>query len=163
MPKSRICILDAGPLIHLDELGALGLLVEIGRIFTTETVAGEVEKHRPGAIERSEVVVFRDVETTSMEVANAVARYDLQAGEMSALAWGDAFGIDLFVCDDSDARTAAAVLGHPSIGTIGVILENLRAGRMEKSAAIQLLEAIPERSTLHVQRRFLDKTIARIR
>ena len=163
MPSSRICILDAGPLIHLDELGALGLRAELGQVFTTATVAGEVEKHRPGTIERSEIVVVRDVKTTSLEVRNAVARYDLQAGEMSALAWGQAFGIDLFVSDDSDARDAAAVLGHPSIGTIGVILENLRAGRMEKSAAVQLLEAIPARSTLHIRSRFLEEALSRLR
>lgn len=163
MPSSRICVLDAGPLIHLDELGALELLAKLGQIFTTETVAGEVEKHRPGTIERSKIVVVGDVKTTSLEVRNALARFDLQAGEISALAWAQAFGIDFFVSDDSDARDAAAVLGHQSIGTIGVILENLRAGRMEKHAAIQLLEAIPARSTLHIRSRFLEETLSRLR
>ena len=163
MLKTRVCILDAGPLIHLDELDALRLLAELGQVYTTETVAAEVERHRPGAVERAGVVVFRDVKSAGARITAVVSDFHLDPGELSALMWAEEFGIDLFVSDDTEARGAAAALGYLTIGTIGVILEGMTDGHITRREAIGLLEAIPERSTLHVQRRFLEKTIARIR
>ena len=45
MAARRICVLDAGPLIHLDELGRLDLLFRMGDLFIPESVAYETEKH----------------------------------------------------------------------------------------------------------------------
>jgi hypothetical protein len=50
-----VVVCDAGPLIHLDELGCLDLLADFGTVLVPEQVGREVEHHRPGALERSEL------------------------------------------------------------------------------------------------------------
>ena len=51
MDKTKsVVIADAGPVIHLDELGCLELLVDFGTVLIPETVWLEVEKHRPTAL-----------------------------------------------------------------------------------------------------------------
>jgi len=43
-------VADAGPLIHLDELGSLDLLADYASILVPEAVWHEVTRHRPDAI-----------------------------------------------------------------------------------------------------------------
>lgn len=50
-PASAVC--DAGPLIHLDQLGSLDLLEGFPDLIIPEQVWREVERHRPGALERA--------------------------------------------------------------------------------------------------------------
>ena len=53
MSRSTLDIVcDAGPLIHLDELGCLDLLADFQTVLVPEQVWQEVETHRPGALER---------------------------------------------------------------------------------------------------------------
>ncbi|HUP25546.1 MAG TPA: hypothetical protein VNB06_21720 [Thermoanaerobaculia bacterium] len=42
-------VCDAGPLIHLDEVGCLDLLLDFSAILVPEAVGAEVELHRPEA------------------------------------------------------------------------------------------------------------------
>jgi hypothetical protein len=56
MTRSALDVVcDAGPLIHLDELGCLDLLADFRTVFVPEQVWREVEFHRPGALGRSGV------------------------------------------------------------------------------------------------------------
>lgn len=45
-----VIVCDAGPIIHLDELGCLDLLADFFEVLIPETVCREVERHRPGAL-----------------------------------------------------------------------------------------------------------------
>lgn len=163
MPEPKLCILDAGPIIHLDEIGVLHLLGALGHVVVTETVVAEAARHRPGLDVRSQFEVVDDVENIPRRVAVAASRHSLDSGELAALAWGEIFGADVFVSDDSKARLAAKELGFEITGTLGVILHALRKGIITKPAAIALLERIPAESTLHISVDFLSETVARLR
>ena len=54
-PLDVVC--DAGPLIHLDELGCLDLLTDFRAILVPEQVWREVEHHRPDALEHPGVEI----------------------------------------------------------------------------------------------------------
>ncbi|MGQ0696825.1 MAG: hypothetical protein ACT4PZ_01150 [Panacagrimonas sp.] len=45
-----IAVADAWPLIHLDELGALGLLSDFAEAWISQPVWRELERHRPAAL-----------------------------------------------------------------------------------------------------------------
>ncbi len=51
MPPLVIC--DAGPLIHLDELGGLDLLADFKSIIVPDAVFSEVELHRPAVFSKN--------------------------------------------------------------------------------------------------------------
>jgi hypothetical protein len=56
--SSLIVVADAGPIIHLDELGCLDVLADFGRVIVPETVWLEVQRHRPLALE---LALLRDI------------------------------------------------------------------------------------------------------
>ena len=43
-----VAVLDAGPLIHLDELGCLNLLNDLKVLLVPQAVLEEALRHRPG-------------------------------------------------------------------------------------------------------------------
>jgi hypothetical protein len=47
---ARAVVCDAGPLIHLDQLGCLDLLSDFAPLLVPEAVWNEVACHRPGAL-----------------------------------------------------------------------------------------------------------------
>lgn len=163
MPERRICVLDAGPIIHLDELGELDLLHVLGKLFVPESVAYEAEKHRPGVTAKLSAHVVEEPEFMSADLAKAIRAYELNTGEVAALAWAEKFGADLFVSDDKAARDAADVLGVESTGTLGVISEAFRGGTIPREKALALLHAIPFQSSLHIRGTLLSEVIAGLR
>ena len=162
-PTSRICILDAGPIIHLDQLGALDLVFKMGRVSVPESVAYEAEAHRPGVRTKIAPHIVEDVEGHSSRLSAATGFDELQAGEKAALAWAEKFGADLFISDDQAARAVAETLGYETIGTIGVVRELYRGGVHSYEDAVALLEAIPLKSTLHVKASFLARILSSLR
>ena len=54
-PLIRRVVLDAGPVIHLDEIGCINLLSEFDEPLVPESVWKEVEHHRPSAFQQNEV------------------------------------------------------------------------------------------------------------
>jgi predicted nucleic acid-binding protein len=69
----------------------------------------------------------------------------------------------MLLTDDAAARVAAQSIGLRVHGTIGVILRSLRKGRRSTQQVVNLLEAIPERSSLHIRRRLLDDAIRQVK
>ncbi len=161
--KRRICILDAGPLIHLDQLGRLDLIHQLGTIFIPESVAHEAIRHRPAIGPKIEPYLVPDVGDLSERLVSAMQGIKLHIGETAALAWAEKFGADLFVSDDRLARAVATVLGYRSTGTLGVIRGSFLEGLTSKEDALVLLRAIPFRTSLHVRAGVLNAVIDGLR
>ena len=45
--KTSLVVCDAGPLIHLDEVGCLDLLADFSEVLVPDAVRREVQRHRP--------------------------------------------------------------------------------------------------------------------
>lgn len=161
MSKARVCVLDAGPLIHLDQLGVVYLIGELGTVFCPEEVAAEAETHRPGVMQRCSSVSI--MKTPKFEVSQIPLGAILQKGELAALAWAQTFGAELFVSDDTDAREAAKIMKIAVTGTLGVFQFVVREGIIDAVDACALMELIPAQSTLHVHPMLLKSAIASLR
>ena len=160
--EQRVCVLDAGPIIHLDQVDALDLLCQLGQLVVPETVAREAEKHRLGIAARLANWIVPDPQTISRELLDVIQNYRLDAGESAALAWAQQFGAELFVSDDKRAREAAGFLNYPSIGTLGVIEAAFNLGILKKKEAVDLLESLPRGTTLFVRPALLAAVLARL-
>ena len=57
--STPVVVCDAGPVIHLDELGCLNLLSDFTEILIPEAVWSEVQRHRPEALSRTDMVLRR--------------------------------------------------------------------------------------------------------
>ncbi len=159
-PAEVVC--DAGPLIHLDELECLDLLADFKMIWVPTPVAEEAERHRPGVLRNPAMELLQVVaQTTATSRLSVLARsLSLHRGERAALGVMQHHPHAIFLTDDAAARLAAKSLGYRVHGTIAVLLRSLRTGKRRREALIEILEALPQRSTLHIRRDLLDEVLA---
>jgi predicted nucleic acid-binding protein len=152
-------VCDAGPLIHLDELGCVGLLDDVGEILVPVAVWREVEQHRLGALRAG--IPLRQIGAGAIPPdINVLAHaLNLHAGEREALCVARQYQSKLLLTDDTAARLAAGSLGISVHGTIGILFRAIRTARKSGPEITALLRSLPAASTLDVRRSLLDEFI----
>lgn len=158
--RPSLVVADAGPLIHLDELDALDVLSDYAAVFVPNAVWLEVQRHRPEALLRVNVNLVRQLPAIPSARINAMAAmYTLHHGEREALALCQDFSIGVLLTDDTAARLAAKSMNIISHGTLGLLLRAVRQRLRTSSEILDLLEAIPHRTTLHIRSSLLNQVI----
>jgi len=162
--SSSLVVCDAGPLIHLDELGSLNLLHNFAEIYVPGAVWQEVQRHRPSALRRRRIRLIRveSVPKAMPEHPFLIRAYSLGAGEEEALRFMQRLPDAMLLTDDGAARLLAQQMGFGVHGTIGVVLRGLRLGLKTRRQVLNLLKAIPGRSTLHIAPNLLQTVIAEV-
>lgn len=157
-------ICDAGPLIHLDELGCANLLNDFASVLVPQQVLREVERHRPtiqvGELRTASVIGVTVALTPDFEVL--VRTLALGAGEQAALSLALTRGDALMLSDDAAARLAAKALGVRAYGTLGVLLRAIRRRQRSRQQVLEVLRSLQARSTLHVSRDLLRQVIEEV-
>src|ERR1700728_1053298 len=108
-PASPVVGSDAGPLIHLDELGCLDLLADFESVLVAETVWREVHIHRPSALSHAGVDLVRVTPSSNPEAPalEALVRVlALHTGELEALRVALEHRGCMLLTDDTAARLA---------------------------------------------------------
>jgi predicted nucleic acid-binding protein len=157
-----LVVCDAGPVIHLDELGCLDLLSSFAKVLIPTAVWLEVQRHRPTALElpcleRTSAATPEPPELESMALA-----LSLHTGEWEAIRVAMEHPSSILLTDDTAARLAANNLGIRVHGTIGILVRSVRQRRRTKAEVLGILGAIPTSSTLHLKRSLLDAVIAQV-
>lgn len=156
-------ICDAGPLIHLDELGALSLLSD-SRVLVPPAVWREVTRHRPSALAGREIKLSQ--ESPSGEFLGRVhplaKAFSLDAGEREAIQMACQHSESLLITDDAAARLVAEELGLRVHGTIGILVRSIRRKQRSPREVVSLLEQIPTRSSLHIRPSLLREIVAEL-
>ncbi|MFM2295516.1 MAG: hypothetical protein RLZZ350_1929 [Verrucomicrobiota bacterium] len=154
-----LVVLDAGPLIHLDELSCLHLLDGFHTLLIPTVVWAEAQRHRPqlrlGAIPNA--LVADPHGPPPLPLAAASFSNELHAGEIAALTLLHEAGGGLLLSDDDAARQTAEALGFSVAGTLGLLLRGLRRGKISNAQVRQLVRELPQRSTLHISRSLLQR------
>ena len=105
-----IVVCDAGPVIHLDEVGCLGLLSDFSRCLVPEAVWVEVERVRPTAMSQSGFIAEKvAVEPADFHDEVAVLSTSLSLHierEVAALRLAKSTPHSLLLTDDTAARLA---------------------------------------------------------
>ena len=139
----RRVVCDAGPLIHLDELGCVDLLGDFAEVVVPETVWQEVQRHRPVVLAHPPAN-WRRIDCPIDEIVQATAMlFSLQRGEQEALCAARTYPDAVLLTDDSAARLAAKMLRIRAHGTIGILLRSLRRGLLTKPTVSALLRVLP--------------------
>ena len=159
-----LVVCDAGPLIHLDQLNCLDLLADFSRIVVPDVVWREVEHHRPTALEKKTIRLERlkSRKEPSAELSSLHRLLALHAGEVQALQLAQELSADLLLTDDTAARLAAKTLHLSAQGTLGILLRAIRRRQRTPEEILNVLNALPTRSTLHVKRVLLDEIIRQV-
>ena len=158
-----VAVLDAGPLIHLDELGRLLLLNDFKQLLVPQAVLNEALRHRP-ALRLIDLGILEVISEPSPPIPANLQKladdFGLHAGERAALSVLQARGGHFLLSDDAAARTVALAIGFRTHGTIGLILRSCRRGKISKDEMLQLLRELPTRTTLHLRKELLASIIA---
>jgi predicted nucleic acid-binding protein len=159
-----IAVLDAGPLIHLDELGSLRLLAGYREVLLPEIVEREAREHRP-EIRIDSIPGLVRVGSTPVSaeaMLKLAAEFGLHAGELAAIAVLKERRGNCLLSDDAAARAMAEAIGFQVRGTVGLVLRGWQRRQISKAEACDLLRALPNRSTLHLRPRFLEMILRQL-
>lgn len=162
MEKSDV-VSDAGPLIHLDELGVVNLLTDFKSVLVPPEVWKEVQIHRPAALSAiplTQAAPPKVPQTSFLSLAKALSLGD---GEQQAILLMHRHPLAIFLTDDAAARLAATYLGFRVYGTIGILIRAIRTKQLTSENAISLIEQIPQRSSLFIKQELLESILARLK
>lgn len=158
-------VADAGPLIHLAQLGALHTLSIFERIHIPGAVWSESQAHGADLARTSglpDLVAHRvnahDVQSFVQDHALA----HLQQGEIEGLLLCRLGGFNILLTDDLAARNAAKQLGIVAVGSLGIVVRACHEGLVDVVVARSLLVGLFDRSSLFVTRALVDLAIERL-
>lgn len=161
---ATVVVCDAGPLIHLEEIGCLDLLRDFARICVLDAVWQEVKRHRPSALRRRSVKLdhIPSAPQAAPELTELAQVFSLDIGELEALSLMQQSPDAILLTDDAAARLVAERLGYEVHGTIGIVVRALRRRQRTKGQVLNLLRAIPKRSSLFIESRLSKSVIEQV-
>jgi predicted nucleic acid-binding protein len=139
-----IVVADAGPLLHLFWIDAASWALPPQTIDVVQAVWEEVQSRALMALQDPRL---RNV-VEPVAVSPLLAPWSLDHGELVALSYAIASRPHdevLVLCDELAARRACQAVGLPVVGSIGLISESYRAGRVSLEQAEAALRDLPGR------------------
>lgn len=134
-------VTNATVLIFLAKVSRLDLLQIYKRILTTPEIHAEVLEKGDALRERHDLEKFFRSKV-KVETPLKKINLDLGDGETSALSLCIERKILIFLSDDKKARKVAEILSIKAIGTVGIILENLKQNKITKQGAKKILQLL---------------------
>jgi len=157
--KRSPVVCDAGPVIHLDELGCLWLLQDFKEILLPHTVWKEISLYRPESLDKPRIpFIIRPCASPVDEQLITMCRmFSLHPGEIDALAHMKQNPQAILLTDDAAARLVALRMGFNVHGTIGILIRSIRRGQMKPEDVVDIIAQIPVISTLHIKPSLLEE------
>ena len=158
-------VVDAGPLIHLHEVGALRHLA----IFSTLHVPSEIWSETVGqqrVPERAMLDLGVRRESHFDDLAHFVETNNLgvlHPGEQECLYTCRSEAISILVTDDLAARDAAKRLAITPVGSLGIIVRAYRVGRLELDEAENSIRLLQTTSSLFVISAIIELALEQVR
>ena len=137
------------------------MLVFAGESFMPDAVLQEIELHRPQVLQNN-LYNFEQVTVDTIqniELETLIASLSLHKGEQEALAFMLTKPESILLTDDSAARLAAITLKLKVHGTIGILIRAIRRNQRTLSEIIDIIRAIPSKSSLHIKPSLLDAVL----
>ncbi len=160
----RTAILDAGPIIHLDELGCLSLLSDFQELLVPDAVWKEVERHRPSALSNDQITFLKQPPPALSSALYALCEaFNLDRGEQEALAVCPLHPGAILFTDDAAVRLAAKTAGIRAYGTLGILIRAIRKKHLSLAEVVRTLEEISTRSTLFIRKSLLQEVIGKVK
>lgn len=157
-------VCDAGPLIHLEEVGSLSLLNDFNEVIVPEQVWQEIIHHRSSTLmQPNDNLIKVNVTISSNAPFQALVKsLSLDLGEQAALTLMENYPGGVLLTDDAAARLAAVTLGYQVHGTIGILIRAIRRRQMKKEEILTILRDLPNLSTLYIGPDLLKEIIIQV-
>ena len=165
--KLKAAVVDAGPLIHLSEIGCLRFL----RIFATLCVPNAVlletvEQNRISQTDLSKETNIQQYSLPQSEVAQFIRENnltELHAGEQECIYLCRQNSISVLLTDDMAVRDAARRLNLVPVGSLGIIVTAYKREDISLNDAERYIANLYDVSSLFVTREIVDLAIEQLR
>ena len=145
-------VLDAGPIIHLDQIDSLELLSAFDKLILPEKVHEEVSAgDMPSEMEKLELERVEAEDTEDFD--------NLDEGESSGLSIARNIDDVVFLTDDLEARQRAKELGIEVHGSVGVVAFGFRRGKLDFDEAADKMRALQEETDLFITDAVVERGI----
>lgn len=168
MKLSGTFVYDAGPLIHLQEIGQINILEMLENNLSTEDVQSEIKLHLKTEDLSKVTRLIKNIKfslTYEVEILSKI--FLLGKGEQSAILLAKEMSSNFpdvfFVSDDAAARMASENLHIQSIGTIGLIIKAGTINHLDRKEVINILTRIPQTTSLHIRPNLLAEIIQKVK
>lgn len=162
-----VAVLDAGPLIHLAEVGQIALLGVFDTLLMPDAVWSESVS--TGRVHDQAILALSCVRRRTLlptDVATFVegnALSHLQVGEIECLALCCQSDVRTILTDDMAAREAAKRLALTPVGSLGVVIRAYRCGQLNLAEAEIVIADLCDVSSLFVTRSIVEMAIEQLR
>ncbi|MEE8400717.1 MAG: hypothetical protein V3R86_01000 [Candidatus Hydrothermarchaeaceae archaeon] len=139
---------DTGPIIHLARIGGLELIKELfGEISITPEVKAEAldegEERCPDVILIENAIGEGWIKVVKSDKGDReLTRFGLHNAEAGLIQHALSEKIELVLLDDDAAREVARTLGLKVKGSLGIVIEAFRKGRIPKKRALAMLDEL---------------------
>lgn len=161
-------VVDAGPFIHLDQIGHLNLLQHLPALLVPTSVMSELgadarRRHVRVVAAWPHLQVLTVRRPLRHSIRQLAHRLALHRGELDCLALACDHRPATFLTDDLAARTAAQRLGLDVHGTVGLIAYGVRRHWLSVEAACSALERLYHESSLFITYAIIEDAIRRLK
>jgi predicted nucleic acid-binding protein len=163
----KAAVADAGPLIHLTEIGCLPLLQTFESLHIPDAVW--LETVEQGQLTQANVLELSVVERHTLSQADvtwfiqADDLEDLHAGECECLYLCQQTGVPILLTDDLAVREAARRLNLTPIGSLGIVVKAYQLGNISLTDAERHISDLYDVSSLFVTRAIVELAVERLR
>ena len=135
---------DTGPILHLSEARALGLLEKTGEVLIPPNVDHKIARHVQDWTSRRPrwLRVESPQHPLAAQLEQSAAQIDLGAGEMEAIVLATSRAADWLPTDDAGARVVATLLGMEVHGSLGVVLWAAAQAHINRHEAAAILDRL---------------------
>ena len=160
-----LVVADAAPLIFLGKIGMLSLIQELfsGEVVLPSVVRDEVI--RPPLPPDEERTLLTFLQTCRVVEVDAPQRFatGLSVADNSVLTLAVRDRADLVVSDDGLLRRLAAMEQLRVIGTLGILLQACKNGRLESRQTSELLEELIQKHGFRISIEVYNAVLKEIR
>jgi predicted nucleic acid-binding protein len=143
----KLAVFDTGPLIHLNEIRASGILRLFGQVLVSSQVIQELGSDFTLPSNCKQVQLLAKAKDYSKLLA---AKYEIDFTEATAIALSKQENCSLIFTDDLDAREAAKTVGLNPHGTLAIITRAYQENALTRKQALSYLDLLQTKSSLYV-------------
>lgn len=150
-----IVVADTGPIVHLHWVGAAKWALPDEKVAVVDPVWDEVARLAPEALDDARISRVAQGDRDARVVS-----FQLDAAETAAISFALSQTAPVVLCDELRGRSACRTLGLRVAGSVGLIVQAVRARRVEPAVAIDALRELRVRGRLHVADEVIGEAVA---
>ena len=158
----NIAVADAGPLIHLSEIGGLTLLHVFDAIHIPHAAWLEIGEHSKNISKEIHITSHNIPEAQISKFTNEEGLEKLHSGEIECLYLCKQIDLSILLTDDLAVREAAKSLQITPVGSLDIVIKAYKNGQISLAEAKRYINDLYDISSLFVTRTILELVIEQL-